>query len=250
MKNLIKGDIRRILSKKSLWIAFIIAILTNIVTTLFYLYKVKYSSFNYMQGSSTGVLSFGAVIIGIVVFLAVYADDFKSMTIISIIGRGNSRLKIVITKFINSVIITAIFFILQALQVFVMAQLMGIEMTHDELLVQYLIIINGLLITIGYVTMSAIAIYATGNIAFSVFMVVMFYMIIPVVLELTSTLPILKNIHLGRYELNGLISAGLSNIVLGMTGSGIMILIFSFVIYVGASLAIIYAIFRKKELDF
>ena len=202
------------------------------------------------SGNIMGMTSIVSMIIGISVFLAVYADDFKSMTIISIIGRGNSRLKVILAKFINSVIITGIMFIILALQIFVMSKVMEIEMIHDEALALVLLIIYGILLTIGYVTMAAIAIYGTGNISFSIFMVVMFYLIIPTALSLTSMIPFLKSLNLSRYEYNGLLMAGFSSIILGMTTSGIVTLIFSFVIYVGASLAIIYAIFRKKELDF
>ncbi len=246
----LKGDIQRILSKKSFWVAFILAILSNVGIVLFYLYKKKYSSFNFASGNIMGVTSIVSMIIGIAVFLAVYADDFKSMTIISIIGRGNSRLKVIIAKFINSVIITGVMFIILALQVVIMAKFMGIEMTHDEALSLCLLIIYEILLTIGYVTMAAIAIYGTGNVAFSVFMVVMLYLIIPTALSLTSLIPVLKSFNLSRYEYNGLLTTGFSSIILGMTASGIVTLILSFIIYVGASLAIIYAIFRKKELDF
>ena len=127
---------------------------------------------------------------------------------------------------------------------------MGIVMIPDELIAVYMGVIKGIYITIGYVTMASIFMYATGNIAFSVFMVVMLYLIIPVVLQLSSMLPLLQNLHLSRYEYSGLASEGLTNILLGMPVSGIAIMIGSFIIYVGGSLAIIYAVFNKKELDF
>ena len=110
--------------------------------------------------------------------------------------------------------------------------------------------VQGIYITIGYVTMAAIVIYATGNNAFSVFMLVMFYLIIPNVLPFASNLPVVRNIHIERYDYSGLCSNGLSNIILGMTSRGVVILLLSFVIYVGASLAIICKVFNKKELDF
>ena len=250
MKNLIRGDIRRIMCKKSLWVAFVAALLTNILLVMFYLFGMNYSSINYMQGNLDGLSDFGGMIIGIAVFLAVYADDFKSMTIISIIGRGNSRLKIIIAKFINSIIITLMLYAVYALEVFVMTKAMGIALLPDERLALCLGVLSGIYVTIGYVTMAAIVIYASGNIAFSVFMLVMFYLIIPNVLPLTSMLPVVKSIHLERYDYSGLCSNGLANIILGMTSRGVAILIFSFILYVGASLAIIYAVFNKKELDF
>ena len=75
MKNLIRGDIRRIMCKKSLWVAFIAAILVNILLIVFYLSSMKNSSFNYMLGNLDGMGDIGGMIVGIAVFLAVYADD-------------------------------------------------------------------------------------------------------------------------------------------------------------------------------
>lgn len=250
MKNLIKGDIRRIVCKKSLWVAFIAAVVVNVLMIVFYLSSMKNSSFNYMLGNLDGVGDIGGMVIGIAVFLAVYTDDFKSMTLISIIGRGNSRLRIVIAKFINSVIITLILYSIFALQVLVMTKATGMELMPDEKLALCLGLFRGIYITIGYVTMAAIVIYATGNNAFSIFMLVMFYLIIPSILPFASNLPVLKNIHLERYDYSGMCSNGLSNIILGMTSRGVAILTLSFIIYVGASLAIIFRVFNKKELDF
>ncbi|MBR4575467.1 MAG: ABC transporter permease [Lachnospiraceae bacterium] len=250
MKNLIKGDIMRIMRKKSLWVAFIAALIVNVLMIMFYLFSMNNSSLNYVMGNLDGMGDIGGMVIGIAVFLAVYNDDFKSMTIISIIGRGNSRLRIIIAKFINSVIITLILYAVFALQVLVMTKVIGMELLPDERVALCLGVFRGIYITIGYVTMAAIVIYATGNNAFSVFMLVMFYLIIPNVLPFASNLPVVRNIHIERYDYCGLCSNGLSNIILGMTFRGVMILILAFIIYVGASIAIICKVFNKKELDF
>ncbi len=250
MKNLIKGDIRRIMCKRSFWIAFIASVLINFAIVLFYLFGMNYSSLNYLQGNIDGMGDLGGTVLGVAVFLAVYADDFKSMTIISVIGRGNSRLKVILAKFINSVIITLLLYAIFSLQVFIMTKVMGITLLPDESLALGLAIFRGIFLTIGYVTIAAIVIYTTGNMPFSVFMIVMFYIVVPTVLMVTATLPILKNIHLERYDYNGLTSAGISDIILGMPVNGILTLLLAFIIYVGGSLAIIYAVFNKKELDF
>lgn len=250
MINLIRGDIRRILSKKTLWFAFILALLGDFGLVMFALFYMKYSTYNYALGTIAGVADLGGMIIGIAVFLAVYADDFRSMSIISAIGRGQPRWKIVIAKFINSVIITSILFAIFTVEVFVLMKIMGMELLPDELIAMYMGVFKGLYVTIGYVTIAAIFIYARGNIAFSVFMVVMLYLILPSVIDLSSMLPVLKDIHLERYDYNGFANSGLSSIFLGMGMSGVLTLILGFIIYVGGSLAIIYTVFRKKELDF
>ena len=249
MKNLIIGDIRRILCKKSMWLAFVIAIAAIVGIVMYALSFMKDSSFVFATSVISGIVDLGAIIIGVAVFLAVYGDDFKSMSIISIIGRGNSRRKLIISKFINSVILSALLYLVLSAVVFAFSIFMEMELLPDEALAMYLGVFKGFYLTV-YVTMAAIAIYATGNIPFSVFIVVLFYMILPTVLSLTSLLPVVKNWHLDRYDYNGLASTGLSSIVLGMTGKGIFLLILDFAVYVGGAIAIIYLVFNKKELDF
>ena len=67
---------------------------------------------------------------------------------------------------------------------------------------------------------------------------------------MASNLPVVKNIHIERYDYSGLCSNGISDIILGMKPRGVLILISAFIIYVGASLAIVFKVFNKKELDF
>ena len=250
MKNMIRADIRRIMCKKSFWVVFAIAILTDIALVMFHLYSKKYSSFSFMTGNTSAICNFCGMLIGIAVFLAVYADDFKSMTLISVIGRGNSRLRIILAKFINSVIITVVLFAIMALNIFILSKAMGISMLPDERLCVILVIIYGTYVTIAIVTIGAIVIYASSNIPFSLFMIVMLYFVIPVALRFSSTVSFLEGLHLERYDMNGLALSGFSDIILGMVPSGIATLIGTFVIYVGGALAIIYAVFRKRELDF
>ena len=116
MNNLIRGDIRRIISKKSLWVAFVAALITNILLVVFYLFTMNYSSINYMQGNIDGVADLGGMIIGIAVFIAVYSDDFRSMIIISIIGRkGFSMRKLLLGAL--AVIVVGIVFVYLSRQV-------------------------------------------------------------------------------------------------------------------------------------
>ena len=250
MKNLIRGDIRRIMCKKSLWVVFAIALIADIIIVMIMLNARKYTALNFLGGNHLALMYFSGLILGAAIFLAVYADDFKAMTLISIIGRGNSRLQVVIAKFINSVIITFILYAIYGVMLMIMTKVVGMELSGEETLVLWMSFAGAICLAIGYVTMSAIIIYASNNMPFSIFMIVMLYLVIPIVLDRTGSVPILQNAHIDRYHFGSLISSGLSDILLGMPVKGVFVILEAFVFYVGGSLAIIYAVFRKKELDF
>ena len=250
MIRMIRADIRRIMCKKSLWIAFLIALLVNYLTIVALFYFTKTSTLNFAEAIVESVKEIAGTMIGIIVFLAVYADDFKAMTMICVIGRGVVRWKIILAKFINSVIITMILYAIYAVHLVILARVMGLNLLAVEEQVMWLGVFGGAFLTVGYVTMAAIIIYASGNMPFSLFMLLVLYMLVPYILQQFNKIAFIKELHLERYHFGGLEAEGLSDIVLGMTASGILTLVAAFIIYVGGSLAIIYAIYRKKELDF
>ncbi len=110
MRRLIRGDIRRILSKLGFYI----------IPALFYLLMYidpsaspgkKYD----FDGSYASIVmlykyAFG-VVVGIPVFIGVYADELKAGAMQTCIGRGLSRVKILLSKFIDSVILIVTFYI-------------------------------------------------------------------------------------------------------------------------------------------
>ena len=150
MKNLIIGDIRRILCKKSMWLAFVIAIAAIVGIVMYALSFMKDSSFVFATSVISGIVDLGAIIIGVAVFLAVYGDDFKSMSIISIIGRGNSRRKLIISKFINSVILSALLYLVLSAVVFAFSIFMEMELLPDEALAMYLGVFKGFYLTVNH----------------------------------------------------------------------------------------------------
>ena len=104
MRNLIKADLQRILRKKSIWLTFIFMV--AFVTGMIFhdLAKVPDKSCGFVT-TATDSLIYVALVLGIVLVVNVYADDFKSTAYINVVGRGVNRLKFIIAKFLDAVII-------------------------------------------------------------------------------------------------------------------------------------------------
>lgn len=250
MSNLIRGDIRRIVRKGSMWVFFIIAVLYNAANVIYVLKNKLSTSYMFMNANASFLVEGCGLLVGIGVFLAVYGDEFRTMTITTVIGAGYSRLKVIISKFIDSIILIVGFFILSALSVPVLAKMTGITMSSEEIRIVMLSLLIGIYYTIGCVVIASIAIYLSGNIPFSVLVVVTLFAILPSIMNLLGMIRVLRPLHLNRIDFHGITMRGMTDILLGAPFKGIITLISGFLIYVGGSIAITYIFFNKKELDF
>ena len=250
MINLIKGDLQRIVRKWSFWFVFILGIIYNVINVVYVMQTGLYNSYTFMNQNVVDIMQDCGFIIGIIIFLAVYADEFKTMTITTVIGEGISRLNVILAKFIDSVILTAGLFILYTIHLPIFNMIAGVTVADDEKKLLYLTVLIGAIYTIGCLAIASMVIYITGSIPFAVMTVVMLYFIIPAVMGLLNYIKILRSFHLERYDLHGITMMGMTDILLGSTFRGIFTLLLGFLIYAVGSQVIAYIVFNKKELDF
>ena len=98
MKNLIIADIRRILMKKTFWMFLLIDIIVLLGNIIYLKVDGNWNAFSFTSLILTHLENFAVVLVSINVFLIVYADEFRSMSMTVAIGRGISRDKIIISK--------------------------------------------------------------------------------------------------------------------------------------------------------
>ncbi|MBQ1489349.1 MAG: hypothetical protein IIZ41_11420, partial [Lachnospiraceae bacterium] len=122
MRNMIRADLRRVFRKQIFWIIPLIALLFGLSTmvsmlTVEILSKIIPQMGLFAQQKNAALASINTVMdslklaLSIVIFLALFVDDFKSMSMTQMIGYGMSRKKIVLSKFIDSVILSSIFYV-------------------------------------------------------------------------------------------------------------------------------------------
>ena len=249
MRDLLKGDIRRILRKKIFAIFFVLMLLCDIGVCVFTYNKRLHTGFAFVH-DQVAVIPAIFFVFTLVVFLGVYADEFKSMTMIGVIGHGLSRKKLVIAKFIDSVLLLVIQTGGFALVLFLGIRLSPLNLTADEMRFLFIKILIETFLIIGYMTMAAFMLYLTNNVAVSVFSLMGLYFLVNFGLQIANLSPMLRVLHLDRYYLAGLGGSAFTDLIIGNTGAAAATLLVGGVIYIGGALVITTLYFTKKELDF
>lgn len=250
MIKYIRADILRIWHKKSFLTA--VGIFYGLYALLVFIYfNPTFTSEMYVS-KITNYLSYFPLLVGILIFLSVYADDFKCKSMQVAIGYGFSRTKIIVSKLIECALLLLGIGAITALIVNIVPVLLGIgDMSGDLTLSLVLTVIAEMLRTIGYVAISAIAIFASQNAVGS---------IVCYVLLSTKTVYIVFSIILGQDIIINIVGdltkyLYTSRLYLAkmaiLQGEGfILSLIVTLLVYVIVPTVISAIVFRKKELEF
>ena len=249
MRRLLEGDMRRVVSKILPWILLVaayiymvVSISTKIDTSLnrdfFFLEKVELSYQTVLM------------IIGFAALIGIYADEFKSMSMITVIGRGISREKFVLAKFLDVCILTLQMELLTIVYVMILKVSFGVSFTALETKYLMLTFLMGYIETLSYVVIAAIFYFLSESAAVGMFAYLTFTMIIPVTLALVMSMTKFAKYHPEQYYVSGMTASAVSGFIMGDFAMGIAYLFLTLVIYVFAAVAITIVIFRKKELNF
>jgi hypothetical protein len=259
MRNMIRADLRRVFRKQIFWIIPLIALLFGLSTMISmlaveFLSKIIPQLGLLAQQKNAALASINTVMdslklaLSIVIFLALFVDDFKSMSMTQMIGYGMSRKKIVLSKFIDSVILSSIFYVVLVPVLFLLFSLFHRPLTGEYASFVLFGILFGALKTIASVTIAALVLYLTNNMAMGIF-ALLILQILPVGLQMMSASPAIRVLHLDRYFMDGMFGYAHTNFILGLVPEGIFWTILCVVIYIGLVLAGTIIYFDRKELD-
>ena len=245
MKNLIRADLERILRKKS-FIVMIIIVLVFSSASLFTFMVTKVSAAAFVELMKTSIFSPSLVsfLIGLPIFLAVYADEISSSSMQAIIGRGVSRTQIIFAKIIDCIILTALIYALLSVLVFVSEALLAAGLSPEQKLQLAAGICIEVLRSVGISVMAMAVLFITGNIALGVIADVCFLLILYVLFQTFQTF---TGVPVYDYSFTGLMEAANDQIVAGAFPSQLLI---ALVLYCGIALAVVIPVFRRKELEF
>ncbi|MBR4581123.1 MAG: hypothetical protein IKO32_07805 [Lachnospiraceae bacterium] len=260
MRNLIRADLRRVFRKQIYWIiptVIMFYLFSQVIANLLIQHITKFVPIlALMENSDNTALSmFGKTLetlnfaVAIVIFVALFSEDFKSMTMIGMIGYGMSRKKIVLTKFIDSVILSAIFYLVLTPIIFILFAAFGRPLTGDFAMYAFLQILFSVFKTVANITIASLALYVSNNIPLGIFAVLVLQ-IIPIGLSMMNTSQIVATLHLDRYYIDGLFNMALTDFILGLYPEGLLKICIAVMIYIVAILVGILLYFDKKELDF
>ena len=245
MRSLIVSDILRILKKKTYWIVMAIVL----VITLFSGLGMIKSGFNGMTSQSTNIRNTGSTILGICIFLSVYADEFSSRSMQCMIGRGISRAKLQTAKLIDCVILTFISCVIWAAWVTVLNLIFGAKLQPSYLPAIYAAFLAFAFQAIAYGTISAVFLYKSSNVAAATVVDIVLYVVLFEFIDMIATnAPLAPTIIADRICLTGCINQIYTRIVLGQPCGWLIAGVCLF--YISGALLISILVFRKRELDF
>ncbi len=236
MRQLIKGDIARILRKKEIYIfAFILYVILFAV-------KSKTEVEDQINSFETMVAVIGMLMCLIPVYLTVYGDEIRTGSMQTVIGRGMSRRKVIISKLIDCVILFTMMFIVFLLLFFVKNAIAGLTLTPKQNLMAFVYVLMACIKATGYFALTGLFLFSSWNVAIGLTACVMlvFANIAFALVQNDMHIPI----H--DYWIDGLVSASYNDLTIGDFPWKIILMV---AIYIVGVVIVTVKIFDRKELD-
>lgn len=250
MRRLLEADLKRIMAKLLPWILLVIAYIVLGISLATGIGKSPDRNFFFVSTTSNRYIIV-SIIIGFAVLLGVYGDEFKSMAMIGIIGRGISREKFVLAKFFDAMIISFQMVFLTAVYVLILKAVFGITLTAAETKYLVCMFVFDFISTVSYLTFAAIFYFLSENAAIGLFAYLSFQLIIPLMLFFVGSINSkLADLNLNRYYIDGLCSSAFSDFIIGDTMHAFLLILIVVAAFIAVPLYITMLIFRKKELEF
>ena len=249
MNNYIGADLRRIFRKQSFLWAFG-AFAGCFAILLFIYFNPSFTAEMYVS-KMTGFMSFFPLVVGLLTFLSVYADDFKCRSMQIAIGYGMPRERIIFAKLLESAVLLLATAACMAVLLTAAPLLLGLTPTSQQTASLVLTAGAELLRALGYGAISAVAVFLTQNATGGSILYVLLssktvYIIATMLLGqdfLQSTVG-----DLTKYLYTVMLYTCKSNFVQGE--QTFICLIFALLIYIALPTVISVVGFRKKELEF
>ena len=242
MLKLMRGELYRLFHKKSMYIYF--AALAVMYALVIYVRSGGFTAQSVVEDAMNLFYLLPALVGGLL-FSAIYVDDLNSKNLITMVGFGTSKAKIVATKFILMTLLSAVAFALVPLFHCAVYALLGWTPTAHSWLMVYAVSLKYFLITVGFAVLSGIVVYGLQRTTFAMVLYIMLaFNVISglVALALKSFAPSLTNF----------LMSGLSDrVMLAVAGgSSVIVPIAEWAVYVVIAGVLSVLAFHKKEMEF
>lgn len=247
MKDLIVADVTRIFRKPTYRIALLICLGLSLIWAIRTRVNV-WNGYTFVTGQA-GAMKIVGLILGISIYLSVYADEFSSNSMQCLIGHGISRFRLLLAKFIDCVIVTAASFLSCFFFILMLGLTLGAGINASELKYLSGVIMVWMFRSLGYATFSMIVLYWTKNVVLATIADAILLFAAGTLLSFLDSIPVIKFLHLNTYIFEGMLTSANSSIQLGQA-SGWLWILFAVVKICVFSIVVSFLLFRKKELDF
>lgn len=243
MLDLYRGEVYRLFHKRNMFIYLGLVILGFL--GIHFMRSSGYAADSVVTDAGN-LFSFLPALLGGYFFASLYTDDLTAKNLITLVGYGTSRTKIILTKLLLMITFTAAgFAIFTALHLGVYAVL-GIGAQGLALRMVLAIAFQQFLLTIGFALIASVVVYGTQKPTYAV--VTFFMLAFNVVTMLVRMVESMAHVDLSAHLLSGTTSA----LMLGMVspGTNVVAPVLEFVAYLALAIAASIFVFKKREMEF
>lgn len=249
MTNYLKADLRRILHKQS-FLGSVGAFALLFAILVFIYLNPSFTAEMYVA-KVTSFLSFFPLVIGIFVFISVYADDFKCRSMQVAIGYGMPRSHIILAKLLESTILLFATAVIMGVLVLCAPVVLGLAPNTQQLMSLTLTMAAEMIRALGYLALSTIPVFFSqdavgGIIAYVLLSSKTVYIVLSMVLGQELLVNTIGNLTKYLYTVQ------LYTVKADLIGGAPFIFTFvaALLIYIVLPTVIAIIGFRKKELEF
>jgi hypothetical protein len=247
MFNYLRGEIYRLLRKKSLYIYFGAFALAYILLAFI---RMGSGGADRTPKDAASLFTFLPPIVGGYLFSAIYTDDLNAKTLPALIGFGTGKAAIIFTKLILAALFSAVIMALIPLFMCAVNAVFGAGVSFSAFGGVYARGLKAWMETVAFASLSAAAVYGLQRATFG--MVTYLLLSLGIVSRLLGALFSWEPINNLLPGLSNHLMAGISLRTLTglLMSESIAPPIAEYVIYVSAAAALSVLAFRKKELEF
>ena len=239
MRKLLRADLRRILKRISIYIWLFL------VFVLFFLCSIARDYTADIIAMEQGILDLmGPILVSIPVFLGVYGRELKTGAMQCVIGRGLSRTKLILTKYLECVLLSLFFYVFIWLAFFLRNNVgdAGLTVHQNRMLTIYVLFV--FIRTCGYFAFTTFFFFTSWSVAPGIVALLMSTFLVPVLIGLAEEL---LKVDISSFYFDGMVTKAYNSIAAGEFG---FTLIPAIVLYIGGALLLTALVFRKKEIEF
>jgi len=242
MLKLIRGEIYRLIHKKSTYIYFAV-----LLVGYFLLAFMRSGGFDQesLVNDALELFYFLPALVGGFLFAAIYTDDLNAKNLITLVGHGLSKTKIVLAKFVLAILFGAVVFALVPLIHCAIYTALGCLVTTQEWAMLYAIVFKSWLATLGFCALASIVVYGLQRTTFAI--VTYILLAVNVVHTLLVSALNMLNLNLSDHLLSGITDRIATDL---MSNVSVALPFLEYAIYIVIAVILSIVVFRKKEMEF
>lgn len=242
MLKLIQGELYRVLHKKSLYVYF--GLLAFAYILLAFMRSGGFHTES-LVGDASSLFFLTPAVVGGFFFSTIYTDDLNAKNLITLVGYGLNKSKIVTAKIILTAFFSTVFFGLLPLFHSAVYMGFGYKTTAVQLAAVYAISLKCLLMTLAYSSISSIVVYGFQHPTFAIVTYILFAF--GVIGNLLMMVAHTLNLNISDHLISGITSRIMTDLIAG----GVSLLsIIAYAAYLVISSILATITFYKKEMEF